>query len=136
MFGHLPELFLIMVIALIVFGPEKLPEVAAQAGKWVREAREVIDSAMTPHETHQPDDFSAYYYDSLARSTEDASAVEDPDDFMGYPPIEVEEPPMEGPEPEIYHEAQDMQGGRAHDAGAHSVRPGGASVESDAGTSH
>ena len=31
----LPELFVIALIALIVFGPERLPEMAAQLGKWV-----------------------------------------------------------------------------------------------------
>lgn len=35
----LPELILVMVLALIVFGPERLPELAAQLGRLVREAR-------------------------------------------------------------------------------------------------
>lgn len=33
------ELVLIMVIALIVLGPERLPEVARTAGRWVGKAR-------------------------------------------------------------------------------------------------
>jgi Tat protein translocase TatB subunit len=41
MFGPLggPELFLIMVIALIVFGPRKLPEVGKSVGKMLAEFR-------------------------------------------------------------------------------------------------
>ena len=41
MFGSLggPELFLIMVIALIVFGPRKLPEIGKSMGKMMAEFR-------------------------------------------------------------------------------------------------
>ena len=35
------ELLLILVVALIVFGPNRLPEIAAQLGKFVRKMREV-----------------------------------------------------------------------------------------------
>src|SRR5687768_501327 len=33
------EMFLIAVVALIVFGPGRLPEVAGQVGRWVRDFR-------------------------------------------------------------------------------------------------
>ena len=41
MFGTLggPELFLIMVVALIVFGPRKLPEIGKSVGKMMAEFR-------------------------------------------------------------------------------------------------
>ena len=41
MFGTLggPELFLILVIALIVFGPKKLPEIGKNLGKMIGEFR-------------------------------------------------------------------------------------------------
>jgi Tat protein translocase TatB subunit len=35
----LPELLLIMVIAVLVVGPDKLPQVAADIAKWVKKAR-------------------------------------------------------------------------------------------------
>ncbi len=35
----LPELILVMVLALIVFGPQRLPELAAQLGRLVRQTR-------------------------------------------------------------------------------------------------
>lgn len=41
----LPELFVIALIALIVFGPERLPEMAAQLGKWVAALRAQANSA-------------------------------------------------------------------------------------------
>ena len=41
MFPHigLPELILILVIALVIFGPGKLPEIGKAVGKSIREVR-------------------------------------------------------------------------------------------------
>ena len=40
MFGlGMPELILILVIALVIFGPSKLPEMGASVGKVIREFR-------------------------------------------------------------------------------------------------
>ena len=33
------EAFIIVVVALVVFGPQRLPELAGQAGRWIREFR-------------------------------------------------------------------------------------------------
>jgi len=41
----LPELAVIMVVAVIVFGPDKLPDLARQAGRLVRQLRTLADSA-------------------------------------------------------------------------------------------
>jgi sec-independent protein translocase protein TatA len=45
MFGSLgmPELLLIMVIALLVFGPKKLPEVGRSLGKALREFKKTTE---------------------------------------------------------------------------------------------
>ncbi len=45
MFGNIgfPELLIILVIALLVFGPKKLPEVGKSIGKAVREFRRTSD---------------------------------------------------------------------------------------------
>ncbi|MCL6448779.1 MAG: twin-arginine translocase TatA/TatE family subunit [Armatimonadetes bacterium] len=49
MFPHLgfPELILILVIALVIFGPGKLPDIGRSLGKTIREfrksSREIID---------------------------------------------------------------------------------------------
>jgi TatA/E family protein of Tat protein translocase len=51
MFEHLPELLIVLVIALIVFGPRRLPEIGASLGKGIREFRkatsELSDSVKT-----------------------------------------------------------------------------------------
>ena len=49
------ELVLILVIALLVFGPDKLPEIGAKMGKGVRElrqlSREISQGVNTTHRT-------------------------------------------------------------------------------------
>lgn len=46
MFGVGPaELIVIAVVALVVFGPDKLPEFARQAGRLVRQLRELAKGA-------------------------------------------------------------------------------------------
>jgi len=37
--GRFPELLIIFVVALVVLGPHKLPQVAAMIGRWVGNAR-------------------------------------------------------------------------------------------------
>lgn len=111
MFGHLPEFLIVLIIGLIVFGPEKLPEVAANAGKMVREVRQALDVSMHPQDVEVPTDFSTYYYDSMARSGEDV-------------PVEDEEPAVpadsaspgaqsvsnESAEPDVLRETEDSRG--------------------------
>jgi sec-independent protein translocase protein TatB len=41
----LPELAVIAFVAVIVFGPERLPEFARQAGRFVRQMRNLANSA-------------------------------------------------------------------------------------------
>lgn len=62
MFGlGVPELLLILVIALVVFGPGKLPSIGAALGKSMREfkdavnAVETIESAETKKGTQEPE---------------------------------------------------------------------------------
>jgi sec-independent protein translocase protein TatB len=41
----LPEFAVLAIVALLVFGPDKLPEVARQAGRMVRQVRDFAQSA-------------------------------------------------------------------------------------------
>lgn len=54
----MPELVLVIVIALIVFGPGKLPEVGRSLGKGLREFREATtldDGQAAPKEEQKRD---------------------------------------------------------------------------------
>lgn len=39
------ELLVIAVVGLLVFGPDRLPEMARQAGRWVRDLRRMVAKA-------------------------------------------------------------------------------------------
>jgi sec-independent protein translocase protein TatB len=41
----LPELMVIIVVTLVVFGPDRLPEFARQAGRFVRQVKQFTDNA-------------------------------------------------------------------------------------------
>jgi sec-independent protein translocase protein TatB len=43
----LPELMVIGIVAVVVFGPDRLPELARQAGRFVRQVRNLAQSAQT-----------------------------------------------------------------------------------------
>lgn len=43
--GHLPELMLVLTLALIVFGPKRLPEIGASLGKGIRDFRQSVSQA-------------------------------------------------------------------------------------------
>jgi sec-independent protein translocase protein TatA len=52
------ELLVILVIALIVLGPKKLPEAARSVGRGMRELRESLQGATEPdpYEEYEPED--------------------------------------------------------------------------------
>jgi sec-independent protein translocase protein TatB len=41
----LPKLLILAVLALVVFGPNELPKMASQAGRFLRELRKIADGA-------------------------------------------------------------------------------------------
>jgi sec-independent protein translocase protein TatA len=47
-----PELLVILVVALLVFGPSQLPKLARSLGQATRALREARDDESTPSETH------------------------------------------------------------------------------------
>jgi len=55
LFGLSPgEILLIAMVAMIVLGPERLPEVAASAGKWIREFRRATEELTSQFADENP----------------------------------------------------------------------------------
>lgn len=51
------ELLIIFIVALLVFGPEKLPEIGRTLGKWVIEIRRGINIAKSQMEEEMKEEF-------------------------------------------------------------------------------
>ena len=56
--GHLPELIIVLVLILIIWGPAKLPDISAAVGRGIREFRkasaETRDAVRNATETTPP----------------------------------------------------------------------------------
>ncbi len=53
-----PELFVVIIVATFVFGPDKLPDLAKQAGRFLRTARQMMDNAKSDLANEMGDDFA------------------------------------------------------------------------------
>lgn len=59
MFGvGLPEMAVIALVAILVFGPDKIPELARQAGAFLRKAKEFANSARDDLRTELGPDYA------------------------------------------------------------------------------
>lgn len=57
MFGfHAPELIIVLVVALLIFGPKKLPEMGSAIGKTVKSFRKGMNELNEPENTPMPKD--------------------------------------------------------------------------------
>ena len=73
MFGiGLPEIFIILVIALVVLGPEKLPDLARAIGRGVGEFRKATDELKSTLNSH--DDLRELK-DNLSKAKDDMSDI-------------------------------------------------------------
>ena len=59
-FGSAPDIAIILVVALIIFGPKKLPEVGKQLGQAMREFRKMADELTGAVHSVRDDVESAY----------------------------------------------------------------------------
>lgn len=57
MFGfHAPELIIILVIALLIFGPKKLPEMGSSIGRSIKEFRKGMSEISQPKEEEEEEE--------------------------------------------------------------------------------
>ena len=61
----LPKLLILAVIALVVFGPKELPNMAAKAGRALRELRKIAEGAKTDLREGLGPEFSDFELDDL-----------------------------------------------------------------------
>ena len=61
----LPKLLILAVIALVVFGPNELPKMAAKAGKGLRELRKIAEGAKTDLRDGLGPEFADFEIDDL-----------------------------------------------------------------------
>ncbi len=64
--GHGPELIFILVIALLVFGPKKLPEMGSSIGKSIKEFKKGM-SELTSHKEEEVQTPSPASYEAIER---------------------------------------------------------------------
>jgi len=76
------ELIIIFVVALIVVGPKKLPELGRTLGKWVVDIRRSINMAKSQIEDEMKDEFKMPedFVQSLPKDEADGKTVEKKDD--------------------------------------------------------
>ncbi len=49
---HLPELIIVLAVALLIFGPKKLPEMGSAIGKSIKEFRKGMSELTEPKDQH------------------------------------------------------------------------------------
>lgn len=59
------KIAVLAVIALVVFGPDQLPKMAAQAGRALRDVRRLAENARADLEQHLPDEFQGFDVNDL-----------------------------------------------------------------------
>ena len=50
---HLPELIIVLAVALLIFGPKKLPEMGSAIGKSIKEFRKGMSELSGPKDEHE-----------------------------------------------------------------------------------
>jgi sec-independent protein translocase protein TatA len=51
--GHIPELVIVLVVALLIFGPKKLPEMGSAIGKSIKEFRKGMNEISNSPKTNE-----------------------------------------------------------------------------------
>jgi len=104
----LPELMVIAVVAVIVFGPDRLPEMARQAGKFARQVRNLATSAQNSLREELGPEYADLKLTDLdprqAIRKHILEAMED-EDVLEPEPLDVHEVLARGERPPFDHEA-------------------------------
>ena len=90
--GHGPELIFLFVIALLIFGPKKLPEMGRSIGKTVTEFRKGISEMSKDKEKdEEPKTPSALNYEAIERENASQRIVsETPSSEVSHDEVKVD----------------------------------------------
>jgi sec-independent protein translocase protein TatB len=92
------ELLVLAVLAIFIFGPEKLPEVAAQAGRWVRQVRSMAQSARDDLRGQLGPEFDDLHLDDLNPRSFVRRHLWEDDEVVNTPPTaSATQPPLTRP---------------------------------------
>ena len=83
------EFVLLIAVALIVFGPERLPELARDAGRMLRALRDVAQGARTQLNSELGPEFADFDLSSLNPRTAIKNALLGDDDLIALNPREA-----------------------------------------------
>lgn len=128
MFGNLglPEIILIFIVALLVFGPRRIPEIARQLGQWMAEFRRITTEIQTSFQREMyeiekttvasPQNSSSRTDDQDQKERVKSSEDEEKEEIsvesrdIPNPEANEDEPELPGPPPIIYEDAsEDLQ---------------------------
>ena len=137
----LPKLLVLAVIALVIFGPNELPAIAAQAGRALRDLRQIAESTKNDLRDGLGPEFADFEIDDLnpkrlAQKHLFGDLTADRADHQhpaanGTPLTPGEDPPS-GPDVTGLHGAdQARQGDRPHDPGRGDRKDGTAPVRKE-----
>jgi len=107
----LPELAVIIVVGLLVFGPDRLPDYAKQAGRFIRQVRAFSTSTRDDIRRELGPEFADFeltdldprravrrYIEEAWDETDDGDEAEDPAVRAGHRPLERGERPPYDPD--------------------------------------
>lgn len=94
----LPEFMVLAIVAIFVFGPDKLPDVARQAGRLLRSARQTLTTARSQLSDQLGPEFKDLdFRDLTPRALVQRHLLDDLEDDVpmraGHRPLEMDEPP-------------------------------------------
>jgi len=95
------EILVIAIVAIVVFGPERLPDFARQLGRFVRTVRQMADNAKADLQREMGDDFTSLRDELKGLDPREMvkGTIDDDEPTPTPTPAPVQQKPLEPGEP-------------------------------------